>query len=88
MLQSLTVTDVDETDDPGYGMGWRTNVMPDGSLRWPELPADTYYAAGHDGQKMLIVPSEQLVVLRMGFTPEASEDESVVQLVADAIAAL
>jgi len=88
MLQSLTVTDVDETDDPGYGMGWRTNVMPDGSLRWPELPADTYYAAGHDGQKMLVVPSEQLVVLRMGFTPEASEDESVVQLVADAIAAL
>ncbi|GGI43883.1 CubicO group peptidase (beta-lactamase class C family) [Agromyces flavus] len=88
MLQSLTVTDVDETDDPGYGMGWRTNTMPDGSLRWPELPADTYYAAGHDGQKMLIVPSEQLVVLRMGFTPEASEDESVVQLVEDAIAAL
>ncbi|MBM7503787.1 serine hydrolase domain-containing protein [Agromyces aurantiacus] len=88
MAESLSATDVDETDDPGNGMSWRTNVLPSGELRWPELPEDTYYAAGHDGQKVLVVPSEQLVVVRMGFTPEADEDPSVVQLVADAIAAL
>ncbi|MCB1447499.1 MAG: serine hydrolase [Rhizobiaceae bacterium] len=34
-----------------------------------ELPADTYWALGHDGQSMAIVPSEHLVVLRLGLTP-------------------
>ena len=33
------------------------------------LPADTYWAVGHDGQSMAIVPSERLVVLRLGLTP-------------------
>lgn len=88
MAQSLTVLPVDETDDPGNGMSWRTNVLPDGELRWPELPEDTFYASGHDGQKVLIVPSEDLVVVRMGFTPEADADPSIVQLVDETIAAL
>ncbi|WP_026925827.1 serine hydrolase domain-containing protein [Granulicoccus phenolivorans] len=88
MRQSLTATAVGATDDPGYALGWRTNILPDGSLRWPDLPADTYWAAGHDGQKVLIVPSEQLVVVRMGFTPEADDEPSEVALVRDAIATL
>ncbi|GAA1805477.1 serine hydrolase [Agromyces neolithicus] len=88
MEQSLTVVDVEQTDDPGYGMGWRVNPLPDGTLRWPDLPEDTFYASGHDGQKVLVVPSEDLVVVRMGFTPEYDEEDSVVQLVDDAIAAL
>lgn len=33
------------------------------------IPADTYWAIGHDGQSMAIVPSEHLVVLRLGLTP-------------------
>jgi len=88
MARSLEVKPVDETDDPGYGMGWRVNTLPDGSLRWPGLPADTYYASGHDGQKVIVVPSEDLVVVRMGFTPEADDEPSEVQLVEDVIAAL
>ena len=88
MARSLTVTDVDETDDPGYGMGFRVNELPDGSLRWPELPEDTFHMSGHDGQKVIIVPSEDLVVVRMGFTPAVDDEASEVQLVADAIAAL
>ncbi len=83
----LTPTRVDETDDPGFAMSWRTNRLPDGSLRWPELPADAYSANGHDGQRMTIVPSENLVVVRMGFTPEYGSSESITKLVADAIAA-
>lgn len=34
-----------------------------------ELPADAVWALGHDGQSMAIIPSEGLVVLRMGLTP-------------------
>ena len=68
-------------------MGLRVNVLPDGTLRWPELPDDTFYASGHDGQKVIVVPSEDLVVVRMGFTPAGVEDASVTQLVEEAVAA-
>lgn len=33
------------------------------------LPEDTFWLQGHDGQSIAIVPSENLVVLRMGLTP-------------------
>ncbi len=33
------------------------------------LPADTFWMEGHDGQTAAIVPSKQLVVVRMGLTP-------------------
>jgi CubicO group peptidase (beta-lactamase class C family) len=88
MAASLSPTEVTETDDPGNGMSWRTNAMLDGELRWPGLPEDAYYASGHDGQKLLVVPSEDLVVVRMGFTPEVDADESIVTFVEEAIAAL
>ena len=64
------------------------NTLPGGSLRWPGLPEDTFYASGHDGQKVLVVPSEDLVVVRMGFTPAINEERSVVLLVDQDIAAL
>jgi CubicO group peptidase (beta-lactamase class C family) len=34
-----------------------------------KLPADTYWMEGHDGQSIAIVPSQQLVVVRLGLTP-------------------
>ena len=37
---------------PATAMGFRVNALPDGSLRWPELPEDTFYMSGHDGQKV------------------------------------
>lgn len=33
------------------------------------LPGDTYWMEGHDGQTVAIIPSEQLVVVRLGLTP-------------------
>lgn len=33
------------------------------------IPTDAYWAIGHDGQSLAIVPSERLVVLRLGLTP-------------------
>jgi CubicO group peptidase (beta-lactamase class C family) len=33
------------------------------------LPADTFWLEGHDGQSMAIVPSANLVVVRLGLTP-------------------
>jgi len=34
------------------------------------LPADTFWMEGHDGQYAAIVPSRDLVIVRLGLTPE------------------
>lgn len=81
MTVTTTVTTVDSTDDPAYALGWRSNTLPDGALLEPSLPADAYWAQGHDGQRLVIVPSAELVVARLGFSPDA-EDLRVNQLVA------
>ncbi|MBT0993530.1 beta-lactamase family protein [Cellulomonas sp. DKR-3] len=73
MRESTTAVDVAETEEQGYALGWWVNTMPDGSLVHPELPADAYFAEGHDGQSITIVPSRGLVVVRLGFTPEADD---------------
>jgi CubicO group peptidase (beta-lactamase class C family) len=33
------------------------------------IPADTFWMEGHDGQSIAIIPSRQLVVVRLGLTP-------------------
>ncbi|MDK4711874.1 serine hydrolase [Rhizobium sp. CNPSo 4039] len=42
---------------------------PGGSNAQFGLPADTFWMTGHDGQTIAIVPSANLVVVRMGLTP-------------------
>lgn len=58
----------------GYGAGFWTNLVDKGSVPvwdapWgmPRLPKDMFYARGALGQYIVIVPSERLVVVRMGF---------------------
>ena len=85
IAESVKAVDVDSEED-GYASGWWANQRPDGTLRRPEVPADTYWAIGHDGQWIVVVPSEQLVIARLGFTPDA--DERVTELTAALIEAL
>lgn len=70
MSQSVTPTDVAEMDDANYGMSWWLNQRADGSLEVPDMPADTYWAQGHDGQRLYVIPSEDLVIARLGFSPD------------------
>ncbi|NLT29838.1 MAG: serine hydrolase [Propionibacterium sp.] len=69
MADSTTAHEVPHTEDPGYASGWWVNQLPDESLKNPALPADAYWASGHDGQRLYVVPSADLVVLRLGFSP-------------------
>lgn len=88
MARSTTAEPVEQTqEDEGYGAGWWLNTRPDGSPVAPGLPSDAYRAVGHDGQRVYVVPSEGLVVVRMGFSPSA-DDLRTDALVADVIAVL
>jgi CubicO group peptidase (beta-lactamase class C family) len=60
--------------DYGRGQVWLhgptgprpTGADPDDGI---ELPDDTFWMLGHDGQSTAIIPSERLVVVRLGLTP-------------------
>lgn len=51
-----------------WGPGGDTPEGQDPDARF-KLPPDTYWMQGHDGQSIAIVPSQQLVVVRLGLTP-------------------
>ena len=38
---------------------------------YPALPTDLYYMSGHDGQMVAILPSSDLVIVRLGYTPRS-----------------
>ena len=42
--------------------------------RYPGAPRDLYSANGYQGQKVFIIPSQDLVIVRMGLTEEAQFD--------------
>ncbi|WP_349956557.1 serine hydrolase [Rhizobium sp. ZPR3] len=53
------------------------------------VPADTFWLEGHDGQSMAIVPSLNLVLLRMGLTPDhlSYKPQILLKQITDKIAA-
>lgn len=51
-----------------YGAQWWLNAGTDGQLRMPSVPADAYWASGNEGQQIVVIPSEELVVVRLGFS--------------------
>lgn len=83
MAESTTAVDV-ESQDPGYGSGWWVNELPDGTLVERSLPADAYFAKGHDGQRIIVVPSAERVVVRLGFSP-ALEEVGAVELATELV---
>ncbi|WP_062072018.1 serine hydrolase domain-containing protein [Demequina sediminicola] len=88
MTQSTVAidTEVEEGSD-GYALGWWSNTRPDSSVIHDLLPEDTYFASGHDGQRITVVPSQNVVIVRLGFTP-AADDNRVDSTSAAILAAL
>ena len=55
-----------------YGAQFWLNRQPDDpemARQFPSLPEDAYFMSGYQGQVVLVVPSEELVIARFGFTP-------------------
>ena len=87
MQQTTTDSQVPRSEEQGYAGGWWVNKRADGSLVDPALPEDAYWASGHDGQRLYVVPSAGIVVVRLGFSPEVDPEElGTSQLVADLVA--
>ncbi len=53
---------------------------------YPDVPGDMFFADGFQGQRIFIVPSEQLVIVRLGLTKQGDPDYN--KLIAEVIAAL
>jgi hypothetical protein len=53
------------------------------------MPADAYFASGNFGQRIVIIPSQRLVIVRFGATvdPPDFDIRGLTRLVADVIAA-
>jgi CubicO group peptidase (beta-lactamase class C family) len=72
----------------GYGAGWWTNREPSGAPSdQPRLglPSDAFWAAGALGQRLVVAPSERLVIVRLGARADMA---SLARLVTDVIASL
>jgi CubicO group peptidase (beta-lactamase class C family) len=54
-------------NEPRYGFQFWLN-SGGGKPRWPDLPADTIAAQGNREQRVMIIPSLQVVIVRLGWT--------------------
>jgi CubicO group peptidase (beta-lactamase class C family) len=86
MAYSTTPTPSEpEENDGEYGAHFWLNV--DGA-KYPSLPHDLFQCSGHDEQKVTVIPSRNLVVVRVGFTPGSGawDHEAFLNSILDAIA--
>jgi CubicO group peptidase (beta-lactamase class C family) len=61
--------------------GSGARIVDDGSLAWPDAPPDTVAAQGLGGQLSIVVPSEGLVITRLGPSDEDAATNDLVRLV-------
>ncbi len=80
------------TLDSDYGAGFWVNAGDAEDARWRVrngMPKDTFFASGLYGQRIVIVPSKHLVIVRFGSTidPPEYDIRGLERLTADVIAA-
>ena len=57
--------------NPGYGLTWWTNAA--GQL-WPGVPRDAFAAMGYNCNLCCVIPSRELVIVRIGLGPTQSTE--------------
>ena len=74
----------------GYGAGFWTNRGDSFGANYRVghgWPHDAFFAKGTIGQYVIVIPSERLVIVRLGVSPNWPDVDGVSQLVSDVIAA-
>jgi CubicO group peptidase (beta-lactamase class C family) len=66
VIRTGTIAVPEET--PAGWQFWVNQAVPEKSLPvpWPDVPTDTYLAWGHWGQFVIIVPSQDVLIVRTG----------------------
>jgi CubicO group peptidase (beta-lactamase class C family) len=65
--ESIQPSDADRRKHYGYQFWLNGYNENDTTKRWyPDVPADMYFADGYGGQDIYIIPSEKLVIVRLG----------------------
>ena len=75
----------------GYGAGFWTNRGDSFGAKYRTSrgwPADSFYASGTFGQYVVVIPSERLVIARLGTSGNRYDIEGVSRLVTEVIAAI
>jgi CubicO group peptidase (beta-lactamase class C family) len=70
-----------------YGGTWWLNAGEAGkpeTKEWPDMPDDIYYASGHDGQDVVIFPSQNMIVVRLSVSRNGAWD--MAEFLADVMA--
>lgn len=62
-----------------YGAGFWLNAAPQKN----GLPSDMYSSEGHDGQRIYIIPSKQLAVVVLGYSPRDTNEMRFTDLLTD-----
>jgi len=74
----------------GYGAGFWTNQGDSYGADYRighGWPRDAFFAKGTIGQYVIVIPSERLVIVRLGLSPNWPDVDGVSRLVSDVIAA-
>jgi hypothetical protein len=50
---------------------------------YPSAPADMFYCNGHDGQRIFIIPSRDLVIIVLGYSPKGENEMDFNSLLGD-----
>lgn len=86
---TYSTTPVQIEAEAPYGAQWWLNSDRRGEVRMPRVPEDAYWASGNEGQQVAIIPSADLVVVRLGLSSGYSGvDWGLEDVLADVLAAL
>jgi len=72
-----------------YGGMWCMNAGQAGkpeTKEWPDMPDDIFYADGHDGQSVVIFPSQNIIIVRLSVSRDGAWD--MAEFLADIMAAV
>ncbi len=74
--QSITPATTAEKGDYGYQFWLNAGAKNDpNNKEYPSAPNDLYYMDGYEGQRVFIIPSKKMVIVRLGLTQHHNFDQ-------------